>query len=246
MSLASKELRYEDAVRYRDQINAIDSFTSKQKKLSHDFMDRDIICISAEGSSAIALLLRIRNGHLVGRNRFALNITDDSNLSGNMSSFITQFGRDRGLDMVADWSDRIAAGAVPPAPPRPTGVERNVVLTMWNWGDNVAFVHDEIATDKRNPRVNANGPIYGVDIGNDFLLITDTEQHQDGEERDREDPRQHARNLVLEGTTALFGNDEERDTTTGEQRRQPAQPRMSMREPSMSSVVRTTLPRTPA
>ncbi|MEE2964516.1 MAG: carboxypeptidase-like regulatory domain-containing protein, partial [Acidobacteriota bacterium] len=95
-----------------------------------------------------------------------------------MSSFITQFGRTRGLDMVADWSDRIAAGAVPPAPPRPQGVERNVVLTMWNWGDNVAFVHDEVATDKRNPRVNANGPIYGVDIGNDFLLITDTEQHQ--------------------------------------------------------------------
>ncbi|MDA1091960.1 MAG: carboxypeptidase-like regulatory domain-containing protein [Acidobacteria bacterium] len=95
-----------------------------------------------------------------------------------MSSFITQFGRARGLDMVADWSDRIAAGALPPVPPRPSGIERNVVLTMWNWGDNVAFVHDEIATDKRNPRVNANGPIYGVDIGNDFLLITDTEQHQ--------------------------------------------------------------------
>ena len=95
-----------------------------------------------------------------------------------MSSFITQFGRRRGLDMVADWSDRIAAGAVPPAPPRPTGVERNVVLTMWNWGDNVAFVHDEVATDKRNPRVNANGPIYGVDIGNDYLLITDPNEHQ--------------------------------------------------------------------
>ncbi len=95
-----------------------------------------------------------------------------------MSSFITQFGRKRGLEMVADWSDRIAAGAVPPAPPRPSGIERNVVLTMWNWGNNVAFVHDEVATDKRNPRVNANGPIYGVDIGNDFLLITDTNRHQ--------------------------------------------------------------------
>ena len=95
-----------------------------------------------------------------------------------MNSFITQFGRRRGLEMVADWSDRIAAGAVPESPPRPTGVERNLVLTMWNWGDNVAFVHDEVATDKRNPRVNANGPIYGVDIGNDFLLITDPAQHQ--------------------------------------------------------------------
>ena len=47
----------------------------------------------------------------------------------------------------------------------PQGIERNV-LTMWNWGDNVAFVHDEIATDKRNPRVNANGRSNGVDIGN--------------------------------------------------------------------------------
>ena len=79
--------------------------------------------------------------------------------------------------MVSDWTSRIAAGEVPDAPPRPTGVERNVVLTMWNWGDNVAFVHDEVTTDKRNPRVNANGPIYGVDIGNDNLLVTDPNEH---------------------------------------------------------------------
>ncbi len=95
-----------------------------------------------------------------------------------MYSFITRFGRERALDMLVDWSDRIAAGEAPPAPPRPQGIERNVVLTMWNWGNNVAFVHDEIATDKRNPRVNANGPLYGVDIGNDFLLVTDTTEHR--------------------------------------------------------------------
>ncbi len=95
-----------------------------------------------------------------------------------MSSFITQWGRERGLNMLSDWSQRIAAGEVPPAPPRPSGIERNIVLTMWNWGDNVAFVHDEIATDKRNPTVNANGPVYGVDIGNDYLLITDPNVHQ--------------------------------------------------------------------
>ena len=94
-----------------------------------------------------------------------------------MNSFMTGFGRDRGLQMFADWSDRIAAGEAPDAPPRPKGIERNVVITMWGWGDNVAFVHDEIASDKRNPRVNANGPVYGVDIGNDFLLITDPNVH---------------------------------------------------------------------
>ena len=95
-----------------------------------------------------------------------------------MNSFITGFGPERALDMLVDWTDRIAAGEAPTAPPRPRGIERNVVITMWNWGNNVAFVHDEIATDKRNPRVNANGPLYGVDIGNDFLLVTDTHEHR--------------------------------------------------------------------
>ena len=32
MKVASKELRYEDAGRYRDQLSAIDSFMEKQKK----------------------------------------------------------------------------------------------------------------------------------------------------------------------------------------------------------------------
>ena len=91
-----------------------------------------------------------------------------------MSSFMTGFGRERGLKMFAEWTTAIKNGAVPEtAPPRPSGIERNIVITMWNWGDNVAFVHDEIATDKRNPRVNPNGLVYGVDIGNDNLLITD-------------------------------------------------------------------------
>ena len=35
--------------------------------------------------------------------------------------------------LFADWTDRIAAGEVPPAPPRPQGIERNVVITEWDW-----------------------------------------------------------------------------------------------------------------
>ena len=64
--------------------------------------------------------------------------------------------------MFADWTDRIAAGELPPAPPRPQGVERNVVITEWDWADPKAYLHDEIATDKRNPTVNANGLLYGA------------------------------------------------------------------------------------
>ena len=38
------------------------------------------------------------------------------------------------------------------------GRERNVVITMWDFGTPKTYLHDEIASDKRNPTVNANGP----------------------------------------------------------------------------------------
>ena len=90
-----------------------------------------------------------------------------------MSGGLRRFGAERAVAMYADWTDRIMAGEVPPAPPRPKGQERNVVLTMWEWGGETGYIHDEIATDKRNPRVNAGGPIYGVEFANDKLVSVD-------------------------------------------------------------------------
>ena len=98
-----------------------------------------------------------------------------------MSGVLNRFGRDRGLAMYADWSTRIVAGEVPPAPPRPTGVERNLVLTMWEWGDETSYVHDEIVADKRQPTVNADGLVYGVSITQDTLVVTDAARHRSTE-----------------------------------------------------------------
>ena len=98
-----------------------------------------------------------------------------------MSNVVNRFGRERGLSMFADWSDRIAAGEVPPPPPRPRGVERNLVLTMWEWAGETSYVHDEITTDRRQPTVNAGGLVYGVSITQDTLVITDTARHQSTE-----------------------------------------------------------------
>ena len=82
--------------------------------------------------------------------------------AGMLARF-TQAGKARAPAMWGDWTDRIAAGALPAtAPPRPQGRERNVVITMWDWADPKTYLHDEIASDKRNPTVNANGPVYGA------------------------------------------------------------------------------------
>jgi hypothetical protein len=94
---------------------------------------------------------------------------------GGMSARFTQVGRQRALAMYADWTDRIAKGELPNAEPqRPQGRERNVVITMWDWADPKVYMHDEIASDKRNPTVNPNGPIYGaLEESGDYLPVLD-------------------------------------------------------------------------
>src|ERR1043165_4840405 len=98
---------------------------------------------------------------------------------GGMSARFTQVGRARALAMYADWTDRIAAGALPAAAPQPPqGVERNVVVTLWDWADPKVYLHDAIASDKRNPTVNANGPIYGaLEESADYLTVLDPEHN---------------------------------------------------------------------
>ena len=72
-----------------------------------------------------------------------------------MVSVVGRLGSERPLKLFADWTDRIAAGELPFAKPeRPQGVERNVVLTLWDWSRPTAYLHDLIATDRRNPTLN--------------------------------------------------------------------------------------------
>ena len=99
----------------------------------------------------------------------------------NMLGQITNLGAPRAFAMLADWSDRIKAGELPPTPPRPAGRERNVVISMWDWADPKAYLHDEVSSDKRNPRVNASGPVYGsLEASVDYLTIVDPNRHTAG------------------------------------------------------------------
>jgi hypothetical protein len=95
-----------------------------------------------------------------------------------MINGLGQLGRDRALALFADWTDRIAAGEVPPAPPRPQGLERNVVITLWDWADPKAYLHDSVSTDRRNPTLNANGLLYGaLELSADYLPVLDPVRH---------------------------------------------------------------------
>ena len=98
---------------------------------------------------------------------------------GSMEGRLNQVGRQPALEMYADWTDRIAAGEYPTAPPpRPQGVERNVVVSTWDWSNPQAYMHDLISADKRNPIVNANGPVYGApESSTDNMPVLDPTTH---------------------------------------------------------------------
>ena len=97
-----------------------------------------------------------------------------------MVNAIARLDAPRAFKLFAEWTDRIAAGELPASrPSRPQGIERNVVITMWDWAGPKHYLHDEVSTDKRNPTVNANGLIYGAtEESTDVAPILDPVNHK--------------------------------------------------------------------
>ncbi|OLB08590.1 MAG: hypothetical protein AUH14_00930 [Candidatus Rokubacteria bacterium 13_2_20CM_69_15_1] len=97
-----------------------------------------------------------------------------------MANNIRRLDPQRAYALFAEWTDRIAAGELPASrPTRPQGVERNVVVTLWDWAGPKDYLHDEISTDKRTPTVNANGLIYGAtEESTDLFPVLDPVNHK--------------------------------------------------------------------
>ena len=96
-----------------------------------------------------------------------------------MSASFKRLGAQR--KAFADWTDRIAAGAYPKAPPRPAGMERNLVITLWDWAMPTSRRSDAAATDERTPTLNANGLIYGAIQTSDILATLDPRENSTGQ-----------------------------------------------------------------
>jgi hypothetical protein len=100
---------------------------------------------------------------------------------GQMFNQVMNVLRGVPIRYLADWTDRIAAGELPHAlPQRPRGLERNVVATVRDWSNPRAYMHDLSGTDRRNPTVNAYGPLYGApELSTDEFPILDPVRNTD-------------------------------------------------------------------
>jgi hypothetical protein len=90
-------------------------------------------------------------------------------IGASMVAGVSKIGYDRTIAMFADWTDRVAAGELPPAPARPEGLERDIVVTLWDVGTPKSFVHDAISTNKHAPTANAYGPVYATEWSSGML-----------------------------------------------------------------------------
>lgn len=100
--------------------------------------------------------------------------------SGPSGAFMSRSYGQLGPQLYPAWTDRILSGAVPKEPPRPRGVERNLVVSLWDWGAVNGFVHDQAPADRRNPVVPPGTLIYGPGQSHDMLVWFDPATNREG------------------------------------------------------------------
>jgi len=117
MTRAAEEMRFEQAAGLRDQIRAIDQVVEKQKVISSDQSDSDVIAMARTNGEACVQIFFIRSGKLIGREYFILEGTEDEANGQVIAEFIKQF-----------YSE---AANIPPELILPEQVEEAQIIREW-------------------------------------------------------------------------------------------------------------------
>ncbi len=98
MNEASGNLEFEKAAELRDRLDQLQVYTSKQKVVSTDTEDRDIISAAFEGKDVSATVLNIRAGKLVGKRQLTL-IAEENETTANIYGAILKFYYDEFIEV---------------------------------------------------------------------------------------------------------------------------------------------------
>lgn len=91
MLQASEELRFEDAVEYRDLMQSIQKIGERQKITGSQGEDKDVIAMAADEEDAVVQVFFIRDGKMIGRDHFYLKIAADATSAQVLLNFVKQF-----------------------------------------------------------------------------------------------------------------------------------------------------------
>ena len=91
MAEAAEKLNYERAARCRDQISALETVRNRQKVITAELIDRDVVGLSRQDDEACCCVLEIREGRLLGQKLHILGGVMNAPDSEVLSAFLRQF-----------------------------------------------------------------------------------------------------------------------------------------------------------
>ncbi len=91
MEHASEQLNYEKAAVVRDQIQAVERVVERQKIISSERKDSDVIAMARNNGEACVQIFFIRSGTLIGREYFIIEGTEEEENTEILEEFIKQF-----------------------------------------------------------------------------------------------------------------------------------------------------------
>jgi excinuclease ABC subunit C len=94
MAKASDDLDFEKAAKLRDQMNAIETLMQRQKVLTGERVDQDVIAVVKDDRGAAIQMLYIRSGKLIGQRQFMLDGASEVPAPEAVQEFVKQYYAD--------------------------------------------------------------------------------------------------------------------------------------------------------
>ncbi|MCL1795704.1 MAG: excinuclease ABC subunit UvrC [Clostridia bacterium] len=94
MNEAARLLSFERAAGLRDKLQNVERLLENQKAISTGGGERDVVAIAQDGLDAMAQVLHVRGGRMIGGNSFALERAGDEPVSLVIVSFLMQYYED--------------------------------------------------------------------------------------------------------------------------------------------------------
>jgi excinuclease ABC subunit C len=91
MADAAKNERFEEAANIRNKIDSLEVYTEKQKVVSEDLLDKDIINFVKEEDDACSMILNIRDGKVIGKRHYYLDSVEDKEPDEILESVIFRY-----------------------------------------------------------------------------------------------------------------------------------------------------------
>lgn len=166
MYAASEKMEFEEAAVYRDLLNSVNAIAAKQKITTDEDMDRDIIAYAMEGNDAVVQVFFIRNGKVLGREHFHIDLAPHDTGKDVLTNFVKQYYGSspfipkeilvqeeiEDIEVIEKWLSLKRGQKVVVKKPKKGEKEKLVELAKKNAGIVLAQDKDKIKSEERRTR----------------------------------------------------------------------------------------------